>query len=178
MLLLRFAFYQNNILAETQHEFAYFHRGSKKTFRKIVEHQVICLYLWIIGSQTVQFVLANSLLFILNKTASEILSSWVQECSPHPLKQHVSSICEPLKQMMKMYLSVAAWWARREKSICIKTRKLWPPGGWWRDWFVYRDSASCPLSIQCTFDGFVPTQGVLQWILQVAVPCSNSAELT
>ena len=64
MLLLRFAFYQNNILAKTQHEFAYFHRGSKKTFRKIVEHQVICLYLWIIGSQTVQFVLlANSLLF-------------------------------------------------------------------------------------------------------------------
>lgn len=72
MLLLRFAFYQNNILAETQHEFAYFHRGSKKTFRKIVEHQVICLYLWIIGSQTVQFVLANSLLFILNKTVSKI----------------------------------------------------------------------------------------------------------
>ena len=84
MLLLRFAFYQNNILAETQHEFAYFHRGSKKTFRKIVEHQVICLYLWIIGSQTVQFVLANSLLFSIRQRAKYF--TWVQQCSPHPLK--------------------------------------------------------------------------------------------
>ena len=71
MLLLRFAFYQNNILAETQHEFAYFHRGSKKTFRKIVEHQVICLYLWIIGSQTVQFVLVQIPFYSLRLLAKD-----------------------------------------------------------------------------------------------------------
>ena len=178
MLLLRFAFYQNNILAETQHEFAYFHRGSKKTFRKIVEHQVICLYLWIIGSQTVQFVLANSLLFILNKTVSKIFymgsrvftaptettcwfNFWAFKTNDEDVFERGCVASEEgevdLHQNSQV---VAAWWLVERLVRVSRFCKLSPIHSmhfWW-----FRTHPGC----------------AAQWILQVAVACSNSAELT
>lgn len=46
------------------------HIFASKTSRKIVEHQIICLYLWIIGSTGAQFVLLKYL--ILRTTCSTL----------------------------------------------------------------------------------------------------------
>lgn len=65
---------------------------------------------------------------------------------------------------------------RGRSQFASKLASCGPPGGWRGDWFVYRDSASCSHPSNAFL--MVNTRGAVQRILQVAVACSNSAELT